>query len=100
MIIILTMLIRWNRTLRPRFFRSRLHALVLFIVCACAVVVLASFSHWRTLEQSHAQADAVSLDDQIDVGLERAAREALGSEDGTIIVMDTQTGRLRAVSDP
>jgi SpoIID/LytB domain protein len=52
------------------------------------------------LEQSSAQTDAASLDDQIDVGLERAAREALGSEDGTIIVMDPQTGRLRAVVNP
>jgi SpoIID/LytB domain protein len=46
------------------------------------------------------QADAASGDDEVDIQLERVAREALGSEDGTIIVMDPQTGRLRAVVNP
>ena len=38
--------------------------------------------------------------DEVDLQLERAAREALGSEDGTIIVMDPRSGRLRAVVNP
>lgn len=47
-----------------------------------------------------AAAGSASIEDEIDAQLERAAREALGSEDGTIIVMDPQTGRLRAVVNP
>lgn len=43
------------------------------------------------------QTAEVGNNDEVDVALERVAREALGSEDGTIIVMDPQTGRLRAV---
>jgi SpoIID/LytB domain protein len=60
--------------------------------------VLASFSS-RKEERKHDRAQAYSADlaDEADAALERAAREALGSEDGTIIVMDAQSGRLRAV---
>jgi stage II sporulation protein D len=94
------MLIRQNRILRPFVFRSRSHALVLLIVCACAAVVLASFSQRKADDKNYAQADAASIDDEVDLQLERAAREALSSEDGTIIVMDPQSGRLRAVVNP
>ncbi|HEV2801665.1 MAG TPA: SpoIID/LytB domain-containing protein [Pyrinomonadaceae bacterium] len=37
---------------------------------------------------------------EIDAELERAAREAIGAQDGTVIVMDAQSGRLRAVVNP
>jgi stage II sporulation protein D len=61
-------------------------------------VVLASFSYRKEHEtQAQSQADAAGSEDEIDAALERAAREALSSEDGTIIVMDPQSGRLRAV---
>jgi SpoIID/LytB domain protein len=46
------------------------------------------------------EAYAGRSDDLMDAALERAAREALGAQDGTIIVMDAQTGRLRAVVNP
>lgn len=39
-------------------------------------------------------------DVEIDVALERAARTAIGSQDGTIIVMDAQSGRVRTVINP
>jgi SpoIID/LytB domain protein len=80
--------------------QSGLRALFLLLICACAAVVLASFSNWKAKDQSYARAGAASPDDEVDLQLERAAREALGSEDGTIIVMDPQNGRLRAVVNP
>jgi SpoIID/LytB domain protein len=70
---------------------------MLLIGCACVTVLLASFSHWKAEDKGHAQAEEVSTVDEADAALERVARVALGSEDGTIIVMDPQTGRLRAV---
>ncbi len=36
-------------------------------------------------------------EDEIDAALQRAALSALGTRDGSIIVMDPQTGRLRAI---
>jgi SpoIID/LytB domain protein len=64
--------------------------------------VLLSFSHWKAADKSRARAAgaAAGIDDEMDLALERAAREALGAEDGTIIVMDAQSGRLRAVVNP
>ncbi|MDT5059892.1 MAG: stage sporulation protein [Acidobacteriota bacterium] len=92
------MLMRRNRSLRSSFFHTRSRTFILLsIVCACVAVLLASFSYWKAEDKSHAQAERVGTDDGVDVALERVAREALGSEDGTIIVMDPQTGRLRAV---
>jgi SpoIID/LytB domain protein len=77
---------------------------ILLLACACVAAALsASFSPWKIKDKSHAQegkAYAGRSDDLMDVALERAAREALGSQDGTVIVMDAQTGRLRAVVNP
>ena len=39
-------------------------------------------------------------EDEVDLALERAAREALGIREGTIVVMDAQNGRVRAVVNP
>ncbi len=39
-------------------------------------------------------------EDKVDASLERAARAALGEREGTVIVMDAQNGRLRAVINP
>lgn len=47
------------------------------------------------------QAKANNVDeDAVDAALERASVEALGEREGTILVMDAQTGRLRAVVNP
>lgn len=45
-------------------------------------------------------AQASINEDEIDASLERAAKAALGAREGTVIVMDAQTGRLRAVINP
>lgn len=39
-------------------------------------------------------------EDEVDAALERAAKSALNDREGTIVIMDAQTGRLRAVINP
>jgi SpoIID/LytB domain protein len=67
-----------------------------------AAALSASLSPWKLKDKSHAQEKAYAgrSDDLMDMALERAAREALGTQDGTVIVMDAQSGRLRAVVNP
>jgi len=48
------------------------------------------------LSTSHAAANAESFDER----LQRTATQALGDRHGTIIVMDPQTGRIRAIVNP
>ncbi|HEX8922970.1 MAG TPA: penicillin-binding transpeptidase domain-containing protein, partial [Pyrinomonadaceae bacterium] len=93
------MLSRRQTTLRQFFLRSHTRTLfILLMTAACVAVVLASFSHRKEEgKKGQAQASLANREDETDAALERAAREALGSQDGTIIVMDAQSGRLRAV---
>ena len=94
------MLIRRHTTLQSFLLGTRTRTLfILLIICACVVVVLASFSARKEEGKKRRAQKAYAADheDEIDAELERAAREALGSNDGTIIVMDPQSGRLRAV---
>jgi stage II sporulation protein D len=44
--------------------------------------------------------DTNSNEDEIDSALQRAAENALGNRQGSIIVMDAQTGRVRAAVNP
>jgi SpoIID/LytB domain protein len=75
--------------------------LLFLIACACAVALAAPFSQRKMEDQRQAQETrVVSHDKEIDAALERAARAAIGSLDGTIIVMDAQSGRLRVVVNP
>jgi SpoIID/LytB domain protein len=92
------MLIGQSRIPRPVLFPLPSHTLViLLIACSCVAALLASLSQWKQASESHGQTGAIGIETEVDVALERAAREALGTRDGTIIVMDPQTGRLRAV---
>ena len=96
--IIAAMLVRQNTILQPVLFQSRSHTLVMLLTaCSCVAVLLFSLSQWKQAGGSPLQTGAASIETEVDAALERAAREALGSRDGTIIVMDPQTGRLRAV---
>ena len=80
---------------------TRFFLLLLACVCVTAAALSASFLPWTVKDKSHAQeAYAGRVDKEMDVALERAAREALGAQDGTVIVMDAQSGRLRAVVNP
>ena len=86
---------RDTHLLRPR---PRSLALLLAICASVAVVTFASFSGREALsEQPVLGGGGLSADADMDAALERAAREALGDSEGTIVVMDPQTGRLRAV---
>jgi len=45
-------------------------------------------------------AEANMNESDVDAALQRKASDALGDREGTIIVMDPQTGRLRAIANP
>lgn len=78
---------------------TRAHALLL--TCTCALLLLISFSpstaFLPALTWSH---NANSNEDEIDSALQQSAEEALGNRQGSIIVMDAQTGRVRAAVHP
>ncbi|MCU1268032.1 MAG: hypothetical protein JWM21_4350 [Acidobacteria bacterium] len=69
--------------------------------CLLAVIVVGGFVVWqgavsrRALPLSTTASHAGEND--LDEALQRAATEALGRQEGTIIVVDPQTGRVRAV---
>lgn len=77
---------------------TRAHAWLL--TCACAAILFLSFplpqAGWAPLLKPAANSDET----EIDVVLQEAATAALGQREGTIIVMDAQTGRVRALVNP
>jgi stage II sporulation protein D len=52
-----------------------------------------------SIVQTHGASRRVSLDAN-DAELQRAAQMAIGDRDGTIVVMDAQSGRVRAIVNP
>src|SRR5258708_7476459 len=70
------------------------------LTCACAAILFLSFpippAGWASFEQP-AKGPAESEIDQV---LQEAATAALGQREGTVIVMDAQTGRVRALVNP
>ena len=78
---------------------TREHALLL--TCACAAILFIGLasprSGWAPFDSSREnQRDEI----EIDSALKEAATAALGQREGTIIVMDAQTGRVRAQVNP
>src|SRR5256885_9706568 len=77
---------------------TRAHAWLLS--CSCAAILLLSFpfpgDRWASLEQSTRDPDETEIDSDLQV----AATAALGQREGTIIVMDAQAGRVRALVNP
>ncbi|MGQ0761110.1 MAG: SpoIID/LytB domain-containing protein [Acidobacteriota bacterium] len=77
----------------------RQHALLL--TCTCALLLLINFSpstaFLPALNWSH---NPNSNEDEIDSALQQSAEDALGNRQGSIIVMDAQTGRVRAAVNP
>lgn len=70
---------------------------VVTTLCVCAAL-LCSCSLVRDAEELPlTSAAAVFSEAEIDAGLQRAATAALGGREGTIVLIDPQTGRLRAV---
>src|SRR6266550_2638188 len=77
---------------------TREHAWLL--TCACAAFLFLSFPVPRGGFASFQQPTENPDETEIDSVLQEAATTALGQRDGTIIVMDAQTGRLRALVNP
>jgi SpoIID/LytB domain protein len=77
---------------------TRAHAWLL--TCACVAILFLSFPlprrGWTPLERPAADPDET----EIDSGLQEAATAALGQREGTIIVMDAHSGRVRALVNP
>lgn len=79
----------------------RQHALLL--TCTCTLLLLLNFSpstaFLPALNWSH-NSSSNSNEAEIDSALQQAAEDALGNRQGSIIVMDAQTGRVRAAVNP
>ncbi|HEY9402787.1 MAG TPA: SpoIID/LytB domain-containing protein, partial [Pyrinomonadaceae bacterium] len=68
-----------------------------------ACVCLALFCAWAMPQPGASKVEPASArvsEDVLDAALQRAASIALGSREGTIIVTDAQTGRVRAAVNP
>ncbi len=78
---------------------TRAHALLL--TCTCAALLLLNLpppsSNWPALTWSD---PSTANENEIDAALQAAAENALAERDGAIIVMDAQTGRVRASVNP
>lgn len=77
---------------------TRVHAWAL--ACACAAILLLSFplpqARWASSQQAANDSDESAVDEAV----QKAATDALGQRQGTIIVMDAQNGRVRALVNP
>jgi stage II sporulation protein D len=70
--------------------------LCLVISCSCSSTARDAVGPTAPVETAKASVN----EDEVDAALERAAKAALNDREGTILVMDAQTGRLRAVVNP
>lgn len=78
---------------------TRAHALLL--TCTCALLLLFTVSPSSAFLPAFNWADnSTANEDEIDAALQQAAEVALGNRDGSIIVIDAQTGRVRAAVNP
>ena len=78
--------------------RIKCVAALLWLIVLCSCSSTAQHDGGPTAPVDGAQAGI--NEDEVDASLERAAKAALGEREGTVIVMDAQTGRLRAVVNP
>ena len=79
---------------------ARKHALLLS--CACFAILLCSFPATQSRWVSIGLTDDNSSRDEtrLDAVLQQAATAALSDREGTIIIMDARTGRVRALVNP
>jgi stage II sporulation protein D len=78
------------------FVMLRFQAMVL-----AGAVMLASCAVYRSASPSDSRQPAGPIDElKLDAALERAAAASLGDREGSVIVIDPQNGRLRAVVNP
>ena len=70
------------------------------LACACVAILLLSFPLPQGGWASFAPVANDPNETEIDSVLQEAATAALGQREGTIIVMDAQSGRIRALVNP
>ena len=87
-----------SQPLRFQRLRSQFHAKRFLLILAVGAVCVVSLG-WTIARQPgwFSSSSSSAAADDIDQRLQRAATAALGSRRGTVIVMDPQTGRIRAV---
>jgi len=78
----------------------REHALILACACACFLFVNLPSARLNPVGFDFGAADSARNEAAIDSALQQAATAALGNRDGAIIIMDAQTGRVRAIVNP
>src|SRR4051812_7035981 len=71
----------------------------LVMACAALLMLLLFLTGGGQREAAQEAASATSVD-EMDAALQRAAKLALGEREGTVIVLDAQTGRVRAIVNP
>ena len=80
------------------YFERMRHEHALLLSCACAAILFFSFpfskANWAVFDWSNENTQPNEA--EIDSALQEAATAALGQRDGAIIIMDPQTGRVRA----
>jgi len=67
------------------------------LICLCALLLLSCSAPREASRSAQTIAHAAASDEDVDAALQRAATAALGTRDGSIIVLDPQTGRVRAI---
>src|SRR5882672_7610773 len=77
---------------------TREHAWLL--ACACVAILFLNFPTQRVGWTPMQRATTESDETEIDLALQSAANAALGQREGTIIVMDARSGRVRALVNP
>jgi SpoIID/LytB domain protein len=78
---------------------SRLRAHGLAHACVCALVLLSWSVPGALKDRAGGRAPSRLSDTEVDAELQRAAQTSLGGREGTILVLDAQTGRVRAVAN-
>ncbi len=77
----------------------RAHAMLL--TCVCAVIVLVNVPSRNAVWPSFIWSNSSATNEaEIDSALQQAAENALGDREGSIVIMDAQTGRVRAAVNP
>jgi SpoIID/LytB domain protein len=76
----------------------REHALIL--ACACVLFFNFPSARFNPAAVDFRGGDSARDEAAIDSALQQAATDALGNREGTVIVMDTRTGRVRAIVNP
>ena len=79
---------------------TREHALLLSFASAAILFLILPSSHTKPIAINWPGQPSNRNEAETDAALQAAATAALANRDGTIIVMDAQTGRVRAIVNP